>query len=667
MATLGKRGEGRGARSHSPGLKKKHPSQHGAGNWNNNNNDNHLPEKNNNHVPITKPVGNPAGMESGAPIHKANIVMNLLNRFSKFTSGHQGSPQTSWGAAKQAPAPSANLKPSPRNVPSSASSTSCSLSSSTTTSTSTTSTTTNNNNGSHSGLSGTDGLGGNPIKAPRHGQAQKAKDAKQRAKLDHELSRLHTKIETLLGKLDDVTPQAAASPEEECVLCRLNRATMQTFPCGHQVVCRTCFVRTIQATVAQKKLPLRCIWCSAKILKLQQNQEPKFARQQKLTISSSNFSFASGVSNVSSASSSNSLRSQKSFNFDTLSNFQNAKLMNGIPISRTRSANSFRARRTRSPSPGRVSLPSGSVQPRSHSSDPKGSRTPVNRTSSEDSLSSQMSFPASSITSISPRSPTSPSWSTGSLRSCEGILNGGTHPYYGTSVLAGSFFPAAVLASSAPNSNLVQGVHGPSGSSESSVSSSSCCSSTRSSRLGTPLSPIKESRQESSGSPLENASPEKRPCRYRVPPKAEMDIDDFEQDPNDLFVEDGQPQFECKAAQEILTPKRSSRIVAKKSRLFTDHKNANLRPIANHPSCTSGRLCRPPSWEEDLDLICPIQSSQSNHDRNNNNNNNNINNTTSSSNINNNARTDGPLPIGSTPRMQPRTRRTKSVTFSDDC
>lgn len=679
MATLTKRGDGRTTRSHSPGVKKKQQSFNGAGNLNNNNNDNHLPEKNNNHVSNIKPVvGNPGVTESGAPLHKTNIVMNLLNRFSKFTSGHQGLPPTTGGGGGplQAPGPSANLKPSPRNVPSSASLASSSSSSSTT-----------NNNNSHSVLSGTDGLvGGNLIKA-RHGQAQKAKDAKQKAKLDHELNRLHTKIETLLGKLDDVTPQAATCQEEECVLCRLNRATMQTFPCGHQVVCRTCFVKTIQATVAQKKLPLRCVWCSAKILKLQQNQEPKFSRQQKLSFSSSNCSFASGVSTVSSASSSNSLRSQKSFNFDTLSNFQNAKLMNGIPISRTRSANSFRARRTRSPSPGRVSLPTGSVHARSHSSDTRNPRTHVNRTTSEDSLSSQASFP----TSISPRSPTSPSWSTGSLRSCEGILNGGTHPYYGTSVLAGSFFPASVLASSTSNSNLVQG------SSESSVSSSNC-SSTRSSRLGTPLSPIKESRQESSGSPCENASPEKRPCRYRVPPKAEMDIDDFEDDPNDLFVEDGHVKYEYKAAQEILTPKRSSRIVcadkilrqlehhadteiqsykpsspwirrnhevAKKSRLFSDYKNGNFRSSANHPSynsgcASSGRLCRPPSWEEDLELICPLQSSQSNHDRNNNNNSNNKNNNTSSG-------SSGPSGERSTPRLQPKTRRTKSVTFSDDC
>ena len=63
---------------------------------------------------------------------------------------------------------------------------------------------------------------------------------------------------------------------------------MQTLPCSHQVcsnnnilslnnvhhqvVCRKCFVRTIQMAVAQKRLPLRCIMCRAKVLKIKQNQ-----------------------------------------------------------------------------------------------------------------------------------------------------------------------------------------------------------------------------------------------------------------------------------------------------------------------------------------------------------------------------------------------------------
>jgi hypothetical protein len=43
---------------------------------------------------------------------------------------------------------------------------------------------------------------------------------------------------------------------------------MQTYPCGHRVVCRKCFVKTIQMAVAQRLLPLRCVICRAKILRL---------------------------------------------------------------------------------------------------------------------------------------------------------------------------------------------------------------------------------------------------------------------------------------------------------------------------------------------------------------------------------------------------------------
>ena len=45
---------------------------------------------------------------------------------------------------------------------------------------------------------------------------------------------------------------------------------MQTFPCGHKVVCRKCFVKTIQVAVSQRQLPLRCVICRTKILKLKQ-------------------------------------------------------------------------------------------------------------------------------------------------------------------------------------------------------------------------------------------------------------------------------------------------------------------------------------------------------------------------------------------------------------
>jgi len=43
----------------------------------------------------------------------------------------------------------------------------------------------------------------------------------------------------------------------QCVICVNAKATMQTSPCGHRVVCRKCFVKTIQMAVSQRILPLR--------------------------------------------------------------------------------------------------------------------------------------------------------------------------------------------------------------------------------------------------------------------------------------------------------------------------------------------------------------------------------------------------------------------------
>lgn len=49
------------------------------------------------------------------------------------------------------------------------------------------------------------------------------------------------------------------------------KATMRTFPCGHKVVCRKCFIKTIQNAVSQRCLPLRCVVCRERILKLRQS------------------------------------------------------------------------------------------------------------------------------------------------------------------------------------------------------------------------------------------------------------------------------------------------------------------------------------------------------------------------------------------------------------
>jgi hypothetical protein len=88
---------------------------------------------------------------------------------------------------------------------------------------------------------------------------------------EKELTHLNHKIDKLLIKLEEENDrELAKSPDEECVICISAKATMQTFPCGHRVVCRKCFVKTIQMVVSQRMLPLRCVICRSKILRLKQ-------------------------------------------------------------------------------------------------------------------------------------------------------------------------------------------------------------------------------------------------------------------------------------------------------------------------------------------------------------------------------------------------------------
>ncbi|XP_022246490.1 uncharacterized protein LOC111086734 [Limulus polyphemus] len=87
---------------------------------------------------------------------------------------------------------------------------------------------------------------------------------------ERELAHLNHKIDKLLVKLEEHEPEMAKSRDEECAICINARATMQTFPCGHRVVCRKCFVKTIQIAVSQRILPLRCVVCRARILRIKQ-------------------------------------------------------------------------------------------------------------------------------------------------------------------------------------------------------------------------------------------------------------------------------------------------------------------------------------------------------------------------------------------------------------
>ncbi|XP_075167292.1 uncharacterized protein LOC142239395 [Haematobia irritans] len=97
---------------------------------------------------------------------------------------------------------------------------------------------------------------------------QRRREAASRRVTERELSALHHKIDKLLSKLEESEPDPPTSQEDECVICINARATMQTSPCGHRVVCRRCFVKTIQSAVAQRLLPLRCVICRARVNRL---------------------------------------------------------------------------------------------------------------------------------------------------------------------------------------------------------------------------------------------------------------------------------------------------------------------------------------------------------------------------------------------------------------
>lgn len=97
---------------------------------------------------------------------------------------------------------------------------------------------------------------------------RKRKENARRRLTERELQHLNSKIDKLLSKLEENEPELATCQEEECVICIHAKATMMTAPCGHQVVCRKCFVKTIQIAVSQRLLPLRCVICRAKILRL---------------------------------------------------------------------------------------------------------------------------------------------------------------------------------------------------------------------------------------------------------------------------------------------------------------------------------------------------------------------------------------------------------------
>ena len=57
----------------------------------------------------------------------------------------------------------------------------------------------------------------------------------------------------------------------QCVVCCQARSVMQVSPCGHQALCRLCFVHNIREAVASRDLPLKCLLCGSKIIRVKNN------------------------------------------------------------------------------------------------------------------------------------------------------------------------------------------------------------------------------------------------------------------------------------------------------------------------------------------------------------------------------------------------------------
>ncbi|XP_039280334.1 serine-rich adhesin for platelets [Nilaparvata lugens] len=126
----------------------------------------------------------------------------------------------------------------------------------------------------------------------KYNQYKRQQQEQNRRKVtERELAHLNHKIDKLLTKLDENEPEVATSQEDECVICVNAKATMQTSPCGHRVVCRKCFVKTIQMAVSQRLLPLRCVICRAKILRLKHTSSAWLVPP-----SASHYSFSSSAS-----------------------------------------------------------------------------------------------------------------------------------------------------------------------------------------------------------------------------------------------------------------------------------------------------------------------------------------------------------------------------------
>lgn len=223
-------------------------------------------------------------------------------------------------------------------------------------------------------------------------------EKKRQEATQEEINRLHSKIERLVASMSREELDLATSQDDACMVCCQARSVMQVSPCGHQALCRLCFVHNIQEAVAARDLPLKCLLCGAKIIRVKNNSKagqgtdhpvhvgigsrvkrmPKSVsgyslcatsenegpdqakRQPSIAQSQSSYSMSSALSSMSSesgrsvrsATSARSNVSQKSgvsnsgswFSIGSLSNFQASRIIDSKAINRPPRAHSLSSR-----------------------------------------------------------------------------------------------------------------------------------------------------------------------------------------------------------------------------------------------------------------------------------------------------------------------------------
>lgn len=92
-----------------------------------------------------------------------------------------------------------------------------------------------------------------------------------------ELVRINHKIDKLVSSITKEDFEPPTSAEDECLGCGECRAVMQVSPCGHQALCRLCFIKNIQQAVSSRSLPLCCVMCHTKIQRVKNNHRANHA------------------------------------------------------------------------------------------------------------------------------------------------------------------------------------------------------------------------------------------------------------------------------------------------------------------------------------------------------------------------------------------------------